>query len=81
MPSPQAQTGPALAAASAQRSMSIDMPATPAPTIVQTSAQEDTGSAPSSFGGPQYPMDPNDPGPVEPANALQRYSRLFDMVA
>ena len=81
IPSPQAQTGPALAAASAQRSMSMDMPAPPAPTIVQTSAPEDTGSAPPGFGGPQYPLDPNDPGHVEPANALQRYSRLFDMVA
>lgn len=81
MPSPQAQVGPALAAASAQRSMSMDMPAPPAPTVVQMSAPDDTGSAPPGIGGPQYPMDPNDPGPVEPSNALQRYSRLFDMAA
>jgi hypothetical protein len=81
VPSPQAQVGPALAAASAQRSMSMDMPAPPAPTVVQMSTPDDTGSAPPGFGGPQYPLDPNDPGPVEPSNSLQRYSRLFDMAA
>lgn len=79
IPSPQSQVGPALAAASAQRSMAVDLPSAPAPTIIQTSAPDDNSPAPAGFGGQQYPLDPNDPGPVEPANAIERYNRLFDM--
>ena len=79
MPSPQSTTGSMLAAASAQRSIANDMPPPPTATVIQTSTPDDETGVAAGTGGPQYALDPNDPGPVEPANALQRYSRLFDM--
>lgn len=49
----------------------------PAPAItVQT--QSEAGS-PGSFGAPGASIDPDDPGPVEPADAAMRYARLFGL--
>lgn len=51
----------------------------------QISMPQETQTAAPSNAGPTDPastmIDPNDPGPVEPPDAAQRYARLFNLAA
>lgn len=71
-------TGMAVAAASTENAVAERTPVPP--TVVQAG---DTGSTPGnpSVGAPDYFHSPDDPGPVEPADAAERYARLFNMAA
>ena len=71
-------SGGDLAQASAQNDMSTRVP-TPAPSA-QLSNSGSTNPASQSESS-SNPIDPNNPGPLEPADAGLRYARLFSMAA
>lgn len=54
---------------------------TPAPPTVTAVGAAPTGTQTPGAAVPTTVQDPNDPGPVEPSDAAERYSRLFNMAA
>ena len=75
---PPPTTGSALLGASNSNEISARTP-TPPPPPQETPPASDNTANPSS--DTNYNVDPNDPGPVEPADAVTRYRDLFDMAA
>ena len=71
-------TGQQVAQASVQSEVSV-MNSQQAPASGDSSAQPSTQQTPREPG--TLPIDPNNPGPVEPADAAQRYASLFNMAA
>jgi Peptidase M15 len=70
-------SGSAVARASTDNEISIR--SSPASTNQQSNSNETT--APAQSNNPSNSIDPNDPGPLEPADAGIRYARLFSMAA
>jgi hypothetical protein len=75
---PPPTTGSALLGASNSNEISARTP-TPPPPPQETPPTNDNTANPAS--DTNYNVDPNDPGPVEPADAVTRYRDLFDMAA
>jgi len=81
VPTPPSTPGSTLAAASQARSMAADMPASMSAEPASVNVQPEMTSDPTTFGAPTSMIDPNEPGPVEPPDAVDRYRRLFNMAA
>jgi hypothetical protein len=66
----------------AQASMNNEVAArTPEPPSVTQIQNEAGGGSNPSSPTPTYSQSVNDPGNVEPADAAERYARLFNMAA
>ena len=77
-PEPAAPTtGMEVAQASVQNEVAARTPEPPTVTDVSV----ESGAANPSLQNPSYSHSMNDPGPVEPADAAQRYAMLFNMAA
>ena len=77
-PEPSAPTaGVEVAQASVENEIAARTPEEP--TISQVPAAGDQGQP--SINNPTYMHSVNDPGPVEPADAAERYAKLFNMAA
>ena len=73
-------SGQQVAAASEENAIADRTPAPPSVTAVGGEGTTPQGPNPS-VGPPNYFSSPNDPGNVEPADAAERYARLFNMAA
>lgn len=72
-------TGTQVAEASQENAMAERTPA--APTVVAAGGTTPAGVATPGAAVPTTVQNPNDPGPVEPDDAAERYARLFNMAA
>jgi hypothetical protein len=71
-------SGATVAEASAQNDMSIRSPSS-TPPVQPSNSESASQAAPSESSS--NPIDPNNPGPLEPSDAGLRYARLFSMAA